>query len=88
MATTEDITERIFTVVCQKVRKEGPEASLTRDELEKAVGVPHGELVAAIKAIRGPANDQDLLLRFIGGDMDRITLGSSWLFRCQSGSYR
>jgi hypothetical protein len=36
-----------------------------------------------LRALVGPNADQDLSIRFVGGDPDKITLGLAWVGRCE-----
>ena len=56
---------------------------MTRQELQEATGLTAEALIHALRALVGPNADQDLSIRFVGGDPDKITLGLAWVGRCE-----
>jgi hypothetical protein len=56
---------------------------MSRQELQEATGLTAEVLVGALHALVGPNADQDLSVRFVGRDPDKITLGLAWVSRCE-----
>ena len=62
---------------------EGGRQPETRQELQEATGLTAEALIHALRTLVGPNADQDLSIRFVGGDPDKITLGLAWVGRCE-----
>jgi hypothetical protein len=75
----------IFEALCLRYRST-PNVSktMTRQELQEATGLPLERPRDALKVLCGPEYDHDLRVRFGGGDSEKITLGRSWLSRCDN----
>ena len=70
----------IFQRLCEAYRRD-PHATMSRQEL--GAGMAEDAFKAALRELRGLGNDQDLRIRFDGGDPDRIALGPSWRGYCE-----
>lgn len=73
----------IFEALCLRARSTTKVAkTMTRQELQDATGLAPGALMDALKVVCGPQYDQAQRVRFVDGDANQITLGASWLSRC------
>lgn len=79
--TIEKATDLIFQRLCDNFKVCGLMAGMSRGALGSEI--PDEIFMAALRELRGPANDQDLRIEFIGGDPDQIRLGASWRGRCE-----
>lgn len=79
--TVDDAVDLIFRRLCNDLRTRGQGATMSRQSLGS--GIPEEVFMAALRQLRGPRNDQDLLLEFVGGSPDQIRLGASWRGRCE-----
>lgn len=75
-------TRKVFEQLCAHVKTRGTDATMTRAELQKAAGLSEQDFMAVLRGLRGPNNDQDTKVRFVGGDPDKITLGIRWSQDC------
>jgi hypothetical protein len=78
--TVEEAIEVIFTRLCA-VYTRNPDATLTAEDL--GAGIPNNIFAAALRELRGPADDQDLRIRYVEGNRTRAALGTSWRDRCE-----
>ena len=78
--TVEEAIELIFTRLCD-VYTRNPDATLTAEDL--GAGIPNNIFAAALRELRGPADDQDLRIRYVEGNRTRAALGTSWRDRCE-----
>ena len=78
-------SDLIFEALCLRLHSTTKVSSntMTRQELEEATGLRAEALVDALRALVGPNADQDLSIRFVGGDPDKIALGLAWVSRCE-----
>jgi hypothetical protein len=79
----DDATREVFERLCAHVKAQGADATMTRAELQLATGLPKEELMAALRYLHPPGSGQDLQVRFVNGDWDKITLGIGWLSMCE-----
>ena len=81
----ENANELIYKALCRRHRSttKGAANPMTREELQEATGLTADALIHALRAFVGPNADQDLSIRFVGGDPDKITLGVAWVSRCE-----
>ena len=56
---------------------------MTREEPQEATGLTAEVLIHALRVLVGPNADQDLSIRFVGGDPDKLALGLAWVSRCE-----
>lgn len=57
--------------------------TMTRQALQEATGLAPEALMEALKVLCGPEYDDDLRVRFVDVDGERITLGRAGLSRCE-----
>lgn len=86
--TIDQAVEAVFGALCQHYRAAGAAAQMTRAELRRRAGVDETTFNAALRALRGPRDDQDLKVAFVDRDPDRIVLGASWRGRCEDCTSR
>jgi hypothetical protein len=81
----ENPNELVYKALCRRHRAttKGAANPMTRQELQEATGLTAEALIHALRALVGPNADQDLSIRFVGGDPDKITLGLAWVGRCE-----
>lgn len=79
--TVEEAVDVIFQRLCGHLKTGAEQTDMSRGPLGS--GMPEEIFTAALRQLRGPANDQDLYIEFIGGNPDRIRLGASWRGRCE-----
>ena len=78
-------TDLIFEALCLRHRAtSNVSTTMTRGELQEATGLAPEALLDALKVLCGPEYDHDLRVRFVDGDAEKITLGRSWLSRCDN----
>ncbi|PYN74095.1 MAG: hypothetical protein DMD96_31680 [Candidatus Rokuibacteriota bacterium] len=77
--TVDEAIELIFTRLCDAYTR-NPDATLTAEDL--GAGIPNDIFAAALRELRGPADDQDLRIRYVEGNRTRAALGTSWRGRC------
>jgi len=80
------VRDLIFEALCLRFHstiKVSVSNTMTREELAEATGLTAEALVPAVRALVGPNADQDLFIRFVGGDPDKVTLGVAWVSRCE-----
>jgi hypothetical protein len=78
--TVDEAIELIFTRLCDAYTR-NPEATLTAEDL--GAGIPSDIFAAALRELRGPADDQDLRIRYVEGNRTKAALGMSWRGRCE-----
>ncbi len=78
--TIEEATTLLFRRLCNDFKTRGKEAEMSRQSLGS--GIPEEIFMAALRQLRGPANDQDMQVEFIERNADRMRLGASWRGRC------
>ncbi len=78
-----DAAGQVFEQLCVHVKAKGADATMTRAELQLATGLSKEGLMAALRHLHPPGSGQDLQVRFVNGDWDKITLGPSWLGKCR-----
>lgn len=79
--TLKEAVDLIFQRLCSDFKARGKGAGMSRGSLGS--GMPEEIFMAALRQLRGPANDQDLCIEFIGGNPANIRLGASWRGRCE-----
>jgi hypothetical protein len=86
----ENPSELIFKALCLRHRAttKGAANAMTRQELQEATGLTAEVLVGVLRALVGPNADQDLSVRFVGREPDKITLGLAWVSRCEDMGMR
>jgi hypothetical protein len=72
----------IFEALCQRYRATTNVSKTIRRELQETTGLVPEALMDALKVLCGPEYDYPLRVRFVDGDGERITLGQTWLSRC------
>jgi hypothetical protein len=76
-------SDLIFEALCLRYRSTTNVAwVMTRQELQEATGLPAETLVDALRDLVNPTNE-DLPIRFVNNDSDRITIGPAWASRCE-----
>jgi len=80
--TVEEAIELIFARLCAAYTR-NPDATLTAEDL--GAGIPNDIFAAALRELRGPADDQDLRIRYVEGNRTKAALGTSWRGRCEEG---
>jgi hypothetical protein len=78
--TVEEAKELIFTRLCDAYSRNN-EATLTAQDL--GAGIPSDIFAAALRELRGSADDQDLRIRYVEGNRTKAALGLSWRGRCE-----
>jgi hypothetical protein len=81
--TVSEAIELMFTRLCGAYSR-NPDATLTAQDL--GAGIPNDIFAAALRELRGPADDQDLRIRYVEGNRTRAALGTSWRGRCEDRS--
>jgi len=77
-------SDLIFEAFCLRYRATtNVSRSMTQRELQDATGLTPEALMDALKVLCGPEYDDDLRVRFVDGDGEKITLGRAWLGRCE-----
>ena len=81
----ENPNELVYNALCRRHQATGKGAAnpMTRAELQEATGLTAEALIRTLRALVGPNADEDLSIRFVGGDPDKITLGVAWVSRCE-----
>jgi len=80
--TVEEAIELIFARLCGAYTR-NPDATMTAEDL--GVGIPNDVFAAALRELRGPADDEDLRIRYVEGNRTKAALGTSWRGRCEEG---
>jgi hypothetical protein len=80
--TVEEAIELLFARLCGAYTR-NPEATLTAEDL--GTGIPNDVFAATLRELRGPADDQDLRIRYVEGNRTKAALGTSWRGRCEEG---
>jgi hypothetical protein len=76
-------SDLIFEALCLRYRSSTNVAwVMTRQELQEATGLPAETLVDALRDLVNPTNE-DLPIRFVNNDSDKITIGPAWASRCE-----
>jgi len=75
-------TDKVFEKLCANVRANGPGATMTRADLQKATGLSEQDLRDVLVKLGGATGDQNLQVRFVGRNPDKITLGASREQKC------
>ena len=76
-------SDLIFEALCLRYRSTTNVAwVMTRQELQEATGLPAETLVDALRDLVNPTNE-DLPIRFVNKDSDKITIGPAWASRCE-----
>ena len=76
-------SDLIFEALCLRYRSTTNVAwVMTRQELQEATGLPAETLVDALRDLVSPTNE-DLPIRFVNNDSDKITIGPAWASRCE-----
>ncbi len=76
-------SDLIFEALCLRYRSTTNVAwVMTRQELQEATGLPAETLVDALRDLVNPTNE-DLPIRFVNNDSDKITIGPAWASRCE-----
>lgn len=83
MSDLDSATRKVYEQLCAHVRAKGAGATMTQKELRKAAGLSEEDFIAVLRRLRGPQNDQDTRVRFVGGDKDKVTLGIRWSQDCE-----
>ncbi len=78
----DDATQKVFDALCAHVKAKGADATMTRAELESATGLSKKGLRDVLVGVCGEKYDQNLKVRFVGRDPDKITLGLRWSQDC------
>jgi hypothetical protein len=78
----DDAAGQVFQQLCAHVNAKGADATMTRAELQLATGLSKEELMAVLRHLCPPG--QDLQVRFVNSDPDKITLGPSWRGQCEA----
>jgi hypothetical protein len=78
--TVDEAIELIFTRLCDAYTR-NPEATLTAEDL--GARIPSDIFAAALRELRGPADDQDLRIRYVEGNRTKAALGTSWRVQCE-----
>ena len=77
-------SDLIFEALCLRYRSTTNVAwVMTRHELQAATGLPAEVLVDAVRDLVGRADEDDLPIRFVNNDLDKITIGPAWASRCE-----
>ena len=77
-------SDLIFEALCLRFRSTTSIGRMmTRQELQEATGLTAEALADALRALVGPTADQDLSIRFVNRDPDRIMMGPAWVSRCE-----
>jgi hypothetical protein len=79
MAVDDDV-QAIFRVLCDNQRAKGAAADMSLAELRIALGVTERQLTEVIKLLRLSGY---LFIAYTTWTWDRVTLGPSWLDRCE-----
>jgi hypothetical protein len=80
--TIEEAIELIFSRLCGAYTR-NPDTTMTAED--RGTGIPNDVFAAALRELRGPADDQDLRIRYVEGNRTKATLGTSWRGRCEEG---
>jgi hypothetical protein len=76
-------SDLIFEALCLRYRSTTNVAwVMTRQELQEATGLPAETLVDALRDLVNPTNE-DLPIRFVNNDSEKITIGPAWASRCE-----
>ena len=74
-------TRKVFDKLCANARTNGPDATMTRAELQNAAGLSEKDFNDVLRGLRGLYDDQDLKVCYVGS-RDTFKLGISWLQKC------
>lgn len=83
--TVEQAVGFIFGRLCREHRQRGPDAGMDPESLRLELGIPEEVFNEARRALRGPADDQDLYLAY-NLTTRRWKLGGAWRARCEEAS--
>ena len=83
--TTDQAIGFIFGRLCREQRQRGPDAEMDPESLRRELGIPEEVFNDARRALRGPADDQDLYLAY-NLTTRRWKLGGAWQARCEEAS--
>ena len=77
-------SDLIFEALCLRYHSTTNVAwVMTRQELQEATGLTAEALVDVLRDLVGPVDEDDLPIRFVNNDPDKITIGPAWASRCE-----
>jgi hypothetical protein len=77
-------SDLIFEALCLRFRATTNVSKvMPRQDLQDATGLPAEALVDALHDLVGLSPKQDLFIRFVNHDPDQITMGPTWVRRCE-----
>ena len=71
--TVEEAIELIFARLCAGYTR-NPDTTSTAEDL--GAGIPNDVFAAALRELRGPADDQDLRVRYVEDNRTKAALGT------------